>query len=87
MEREDAALSGVACLMVVQRDDLDRFGFLSATFRDYPVEIIWDRRLVDRRQSTAEAPVERRSGDRRHAAPASWDNLGFLVAGGASRRA
>jgi hypothetical protein len=84
MEPEDAALSGVACLMVVQRDDFDRFGLLRATFHDYPVEIIWDRRLSDRRQSTAVAPVEHRSGDRRHTPPASWDNLGFLVARGAS---
>jgi hypothetical protein len=82
MEPDDAARSGVACLMVVQRDDLDRFGFLRATFSNYPVEIIWDRRLSDRRRSTAAAPVEHRFGDRRHAPPASWNDLGFLVARG-----
>jgi hypothetical protein len=80
MEYEDAALAGVACLMVVQRDDIDRFRLLSTTFQGHPVQIIWDRRIADRRRSAALPPVDRRSGDRRQPPPESWGNLGFLVA-------
>jgi len=80
MERPDKALSRFAYLMVVQRGDHDRFRFLSATFRDRPVQVVWDRRVGDRRRSSEGTPADRRSGDRRNRPPASWDNLGFLVA-------
>jgi hypothetical protein len=80
MERASSALSRFAYLMVVQRGDDDRFRFLSSTFRDRPVEIMWDRRMADRRRSADGAVEDRRSGDRRNAPPTSWDNLGFLVA-------
>jgi hypothetical protein len=80
MERADKALSRFAYLMVVQRGDQDRFRFLSTTFRDRPVEVMWDRRVGDRRRSGEAASVDRRAGDRRNRPPSSWDNLGFLVA-------
>jgi hypothetical protein len=80
MERADKALSRFAYLMVVQRGDHDRYRFLSSTFRDRPVEVVWDRRTGDRRRATDGPAVERRAGDRRTRPPASWDNLGFLVA-------
>jgi hypothetical protein len=80
MERGNSALSRFAYLMVVQRGDLDRFRFLSTTFRDRPVEVVWDRRVGDRRRSADASAVDRRAGDRRNTPPASWDNLGFLVA-------
>jgi hypothetical protein len=79
MER-DPALSRVAYLMVVQRGDQDRFRFLSSTFRDRPVEVMWDRRVGDRRKAADASPVDRRSSDRRNSPPTSWNNLGFLVA-------
>jgi hypothetical protein len=80
MEPPDNALSRFAYLMVVQRGDQERFRFLSATFRDRPVEVMFDRRLGDRRRSSEGAEVDRRASDRRNRPPASWDNLGFLVA-------
>jgi hypothetical protein len=82
MERRDSALSRFAYLMVVQRGDHDRYRFLSSTFGDRPVQVMWDRRVSDRRRSSDDPthPAERRSGDRRHNPPTSWDNLGFLVA-------
>lgn len=89
MEREDAALSEVAYLMVVQRDHHDRFRFLRSTFIDRSVQVVWDRRTADRRRSSEGPAVDRRSGDRRHDPPSSWGNLGFLVArsaGGPSKR-
>jgi hypothetical protein len=80
MDSGNSALSRFAYLMVVQRGDLDRFRFLSATFRDRPVEVMWDRRVGERRRSTNGPSVDRRAGDRRNTPPASWNNLGFLVA-------
>jgi hypothetical protein len=86
MERVDPALSRVAYLMVVQRGDQDRFRFLRSTFGDRPVEVMWDRRLSDRRSSREASAVDRRAGDRRHTPPSSWNNLGFLVARSARAR-
>jgi len=80
MDGADKALSRFAYLMVVQRGDHDRFRFLSTTFRDRPVQVMFDRRVGDRRRSGEDAAVDRRSGDRRNRPPSSWDNLGFLVA-------
>jgi hypothetical protein len=80
MERVDPALSRVAYLMVVQRGDHDRFGFLRSTFGDRPVEVMWDRRLSDRRTTSDGPDVDRRASDRRRTPPTSWNNLGFLVA-------
>ena len=74
------ALSRFAYLMVVQRGDHERYRFLSSTFRDRPVEVVWDRRTGDRRRVSDDPAFERRAGDRRTRLPASWDALGFLVA-------
>ena len=76
----DPALSRLTYLMVVQRGDQDRFRFLSSTFRDRPVDIVWDRRDGERRKAGDGTPSDRRAGDRRNAPPSSWVNLGFLVA-------
>jgi hypothetical protein len=76
----DSALSRLAYLMVVQRGDQDRFHHLSTTFRDRPVEIVWDRRVGERRHAGDGARSDRRAGDRRNTPPTSWVNLGFLVA-------
>jgi hypothetical protein len=81
MERRNSALSRFAYLMVVQRGDQDRFRFLNSTFGDREVDVVWDRRVSDRRRSDdGDAPLNRRSSDRRQAPPTSWNNLGFLVA-------
>jgi hypothetical protein len=80
MDPVDPAMSRLAYLMVVQRGDEDRFRFLCSTFRDRAVEVVWDRRMSDRRKSAGGPSVDRRSGDRRQSLPNSWNNLGFLVA-------
>ena len=79
MER-DPALSRVAYLMVVQRGDDERFRLLCSTFRDRPVEVVWDRRDRERRRASDEPATDRRRSDRRGTPPISWNNLGFLVA-------
>jgi hypothetical protein len=80
MEHVDPASSKAAYLMVVQRGDHERFRLLSSTFGDRPVEVMWDRRVSDRRKPGDGPSVDRRSADRRHSPPTSWKNLGFLVA-------
>jgi hypothetical protein len=80
MERANRALSRFAYLMVVQRGDDDRFRFLSSTFRDRPVQVMFDRRMGERRQSGEDLSPERRASDRRNRPPSTWDTLGFLVA-------
>jgi hypothetical protein len=79
MERRDPVLSQVAYLMVVQRGDFDRFRFLSATFRDKSIQVMWDRRQRERRGATGLSGHDRRISDRRADPPVSWSNLGFLV--------
>jgi hypothetical protein len=44
-----------------------------------PVEISWDRRTEDRRESRQSPPVERRSSDRRKTPPFTWDVADFVV--------
>lgn len=68
-------------LIVVRRGALERFETLRREFRSDEVSVIWDRRLGDRRQRGAR-PVgasERRRGERRAPAPASWHLLDFVV--------
>jgi hypothetical protein len=80
MEHVDPDSPKAAYLMVVQRGERDRFEFLASTFGDRPVEVIWDRRVSERRKPGDGPSVDRRIADRRHSAPTNWNNLGFLVA-------
>jgi hypothetical protein len=80
IKRVDPALSRLAYVMVVQRGEHDRFRVLCSTFRDRPVEVIWDRRVSERRTPGDGPSVDHRTGDRRHSPQTSWNNLGFLVA-------
>ena len=65
--------------IVVRRGALKRFDTLMRKTAELPVEITWDRRLEDRRASTASAGVERRAGDRRRQAPFTWEAADFVV--------
>jgi len=70
-----------SALIVVRAGAVDRFAALRAAFGPEGVEVVWDRRLGERRRSTENsAPeTERRRRDRRGAEPASWALLDFLV--------
>ena len=80
MERVDPALSKLAYLMVVQRGEEDRFQMLRSTFRDRPVQVVWDQRVSERRKTVDGPSTDRRAGDRRQSPASSWNSLGFLVA-------
>ena len=65
--------------IVVRRGALRRFDALTRKTAELPVVVSWDRRTRQRRSSGAEAPVERRSDDRRAAPPFTWEAADFVV--------
>ena len=70
-------------LVVVRRGHFATFELLSRTFSDDPgVQIIWDRRLRDRRQSDGgSGEGDRRTGsDRRRVPPSHWAQLNYMFA-------
>jgi len=76
-------------LVIVRRGHFATFELLSRTFSDDPsVQIIWDRRREERRQSAEGAGDGecRRSGDRRREPPMQWGQLNYLAASEASRQ-
>ena len=70
-------------LVVVRRGHFATFELLIRTFSDDPgVQIIWDRRMGERRRSADLAGHgERRAGtDRRRVPPSQWRQLNYMVA-------
>ncbi len=69
-------------LVIVRRGHFATFELLTRTFSDDPsVQIIWDRRIGERRQSLrSAADGERRRSDRRRQPPLQWGQLNYLVA-------
>jgi hypothetical protein len=69
-----------AALIVVRAGAVDRFAALRAAFAPEGVEVVWDRRVGERRRSAVKSGTpERRRRDRRGPVPASWALLDFLV--------
>jgi hypothetical protein len=70
----------------VRRGHFATFELLTRTFADDPgVQIIWDRRLSERRQpAVAGAQSDRRRSDRRRVAPLQWDQMNYMIATEAS---
>ncbi len=66
-------------LVIVRRGQADCFTILAATFARDLVQVIWDRRIEERRGVTHPSPQERRRRVRRGPPPASWSGLDYLV--------
>ena len=70
-------------LVIVRRGHFATFELLTRTFSGDPsVQIIWDRRMAERRKSI-DAPgngERRRSSDRRRVPPMQWGQLNYMVA-------
>jgi hypothetical protein len=67
-------------LVVVRAGAVDRFAALKSALAPDGVDVVWDRRLGDRRRSDDSAQaLDRRRLDRRGSMPASWSLLDFLV--------
>ncbi len=79
----DRARDPTPHLFVVHRAHTDVFGTLQEHFAGDPdVQVIWDRRIADRRTTRQPGTAERRLGERRGPPPATWTALGVLLAYG-----
>ncbi len=70
-------------LVIVRRGEKTLFEALQAQFGQGAAEVIWDRRIRDRRViiQDVEASTERRRGERRAPLDATmWNDRGFIVA-------
>ena len=70
-------------LVVVRRGHFATFELLTRTFAGDPgVQIIWDRRMGERRQSAGgPGQQDRRAGtDRRRVPPTEWSQLHYMFA-------
>ena len=70
-------------LVIVRRGHFATFELLTRTFSGDPsVQIIWDRRMAERRKSV-DGPgnaERRRSSDRRRVPPMQWGQLNYMIA-------
>ena len=66
-------------VLVVRREDLERFSRLKEKFRGLPVDIVVDRRVQGRRRKQTAWPVERRREDRRETWPLRFPSSAFIV--------
>jgi hypothetical protein len=69
-------------LVIVRRGHFATFELLTRSFAGDPsVQIIWDRRMGERRLSAeGRDNGERRSSDRRRTPPPQWGQLNYMVA-------
>lgn len=70
-------------LVIVRRGHFATFELLTRTFADdHSVQIVWDRRMGERRH-VARGPddAERRRSDRRRQPPSQWSQLNYMIAG------
>lgn len=67
--------------IVVKRGEFQRFDELYKVFvPNGAADVVWDRRLRERRKTKAAGDVEeRRHSERRKAQPVSWTGLSFVV--------
>ena len=74
-------------LVIVRRGHFATFELLTRTFADDAgVQIVWDRRIGERRRVASSAPVsaKRRMSDRRREPPMQWGQLNYMTAGSES---
>jgi hypothetical protein len=70
-----------AHLAVVHRDFPDVFNYLRRNFAEDrgSVDVIWDRRVIERRRARVDTPVDRRRTERRGPPPSTWTSLSMLI--------
>jgi hypothetical protein len=73
-----------ANVVIVRRGHFATFELLMRIFADDPmVQIIWDRRIGERRQNGARTlDADRRRTDRRRTAPTQWTQLNYYMIAG-----
>ena len=72
-----------ANVVIVRRGHFATFELLTRTFADDPsVQIMWDRRMGERRHNGDRRPhSDRRRSDRRRTPPKQWVQLNYMIAG------
>lgn len=65
--------------LIVRRGAQRRYEQLKHKTADMQVDVTWDRREGDRRQTPAAADSERRKSDRRQHEPFTWQSADFVV--------
>jgi hypothetical protein len=70
--------------VIVRRGHFATFELLTRTFSDdRSVQIVWDRRIGERRRAAGDfSNGERRGTERRRIPPSQWGQLNYMVAGG-----
>ena len=70
-------------LVIVRRGHFATYELLTRTFAGDPtVQIMWDRRVGERRQSVDRpGSGDRRRSDRRRRPPMQWGQLNYMIAG------
>ena len=81
----DSASRGAVqpCLAIVRRGETETFRLLKRELEEPEpdvVEVIWDRRVGERRTARETAPDDRRFRERRGPLPATWTIFGFVIA-------
>ncbi len=75
-------------LVIVRRGHFATFELLTRTFADDPsVQIIWDRRIGERRLAAdGTGDSDRRCADRRRVPSTQWGQLNYMFAGSEGAR-
>ncbi len=73
-------------LVIVRRGHFATYELLTRTFAGDPsVQIVWDRRMRERRQAVDRlGNGDRRRSDRRRPPPMQWGQLNYMIAGDAA---
>jgi len=69
-------------IVIVRRGHFATFELLTRTFADDPsVQIIWDRRIGERRRAEGRSDTgDRRRSDRRRIPPVQWGQMNYMIA-------
>ena len=65
--------------LIVKRGALRRFDRLKRDAAELPVDVIWDRRQAQRRQTVETTESEQRRAERRSPLPFTWETADFIV--------
>jgi hypothetical protein len=69
------------CFVIVRRGAMDTFRVLKDQLEEpNVVEVIWDRRIRERRAANRAHVPDRRRGERRGLPPEVWSTFGFVIA-------
>jgi hypothetical protein len=70
-------------LVIVRRGQAGAYETLKSEFEHDAntahVQVMWDRRQGERRETIREAEIERRHRERRGTVPTAWTSLGIVV--------